>query len=583
MAAKPQLKLAGPRRPLLLEVVLVLATAGALAAVYEGAPVTQLADAKYTLLVATALLDHGSFALEPYLPAVEPMPIQLEAASGHVVYRYPPASPLLSVPFTWWQAQHGKRPLDDAGHYSFWREEQLQRQLAAWIVAATCVALYALARAWLSAGGSLALMLLAGLGTPLLSTASRALWSHTWGTLIFAGLLLVLQRARRPRPVLLGTLAAWLYATRPTWSLAIVAVGLWLVWLEQRERPEPPRRWLLLLLRRPPLLFAVTVLLWLLPLAAYGWHYWQHPLPSYYRHPMGNPAFLQALAANLLSPARGLLVYCPFLLPGAVLLWRGRQRLPDGALARWSLGYLVVHWLVVSLNPYWWGGGSYGPRFMTDVVPLLVLLLAAGLATWRPPRAPVALALGLTVPLALLLHSNGAWNLETWRWHNRPHPDGPVARMWSWQRAEFLAGLWQPPPTYALGTPLDFADAPTVLPFLLRGWSAPEQHGTWTDGPRATLRWQMLPPGRDTTLELELHPFQPGEVVVAVNGVVLATPNVTGPQTLTVAVPAALGTADVWTVDLQLAAAARPDTLGPSPDTRTLGVQVARLLLRYTR
>ena len=567
------------------EWLLVLALVVGLARTYQALPVTQMSDARYTLLVSTALLEHGDFALESYLGGTspQPMPLPLATTGGHLLYRYPPLTPILAVPYVWWQAQRGNRPLDAHGQYSAYREEALQRALAAWLVAVTCGLLYWLVRALVPPGWSLVLTLVAGLGTPLLSTASRALWNQTAGTMLCVLVLLAMQRLNRrawSTPVLLGTLTAWLYASRPTWSVLVAAVGLWWLHAEHTARPEPPRRWLLLILRRQPLLYTGTVLVWLVPFVAYAWTYGHHPLPAYYRSAMHNPAFLEAVAANLVSPARGVLVYCPFLIPAAVLLRRRWSDIRQVPLTQFALAYLAVHLVVISLNVIWWGGGAYGPRFMTDVVPLGTLLLAAVLADWRrqPGRdTRLLLATGLLVPVAVAMHGNGAVNAETWEWNRRPIGEGPSAPMWRWDHPQFLAGRVMPVPPLPAAGRVNLGASPGAWPFLLRGWWGPEPGGAWTREPVATLRFSLPPGLHPTQMTLPLQPAVPVDVDVRVNDVPLWHQHLTGPTTAEIdvrALPELGAVGQTWTLEVVTDQTVRPEVLGLNQDRRTLGVKV---------
>ena len=569
---------------------------------YWTAPVVQMADSRYTLLASDAVLHHNTLLLDRYklpfqlVPGADGVPeprypYQLDAARGHVVSHYPPGTPLLSAPLLAWRESAGETVLTPDGQYAPWLDEQLQHELAALLTAVTVLLLWALGRTWLAAPWSWVVPIVVGLGSPLLSTASRALWSHTWGVLVLTLLLLHLRRlalAKPVSPVLLGTLGAWLYLLRPSYSLAVAATGLLLLDHVHRAAPGPWRTWPRLLLQPLPLRFGLTVLAWLAPFWLWACGVWGHPLPPYYRHPLGNPEFLQALAANLVSPQRGLLLYCAWLLPVAWLLMRYRRTLPQPRLAVAAVGYLAVHWLLISLNPMWTGGGAYGPRLMTDLVPILALLLAQGLAGWRADagrKTWPAASLGAAALVAIALHVDGACNTETWSWHTWPHAEGESARMWNWQKAEFLAGIWQPVAPYAPGSTLSFTETGDVVPYLLRGWANPEADGTWTMAPLASIQLAMPPVAQPRTVAVTMHPFLgksrlPQPVELRVNGEAVGTWQVDRPGTYVLSVPTALALAREWRLDLLIGRPQRPDEAGLSPDSRLLGVSVAALVVR---
>ncbi len=556
---------------------------------YTVAPVTQLADSRYTLLASHAALHHQTLLLDAYeLPQG---PYQLDVVNGHTVSHYPPGTPLLTVPLLAWRESLGESVLGPSGRYAPWLEERVQHSIAAILTAVTVLLIGLLARTWLPLPWTLGVMVVVGLGSPLLSTASRALWSHTWGVLVLTLLLLHLRRlglGRPVSPVLLGSLGALLYLIRPSFSLAVAATGLYLL---DHVRRTTPRPWHLLVFQPLPLRFGLTVLAWLAPFWLWSYSIWGHPLPAYYRHPLGNPAFLQALAGNLVSPQRGLLLYCAWLVPVGVLLTRYRATLPQPRLVVMALGYALVHWVLISANPMWTGGGSYGPRLLTDLVPIFALLLIVALAAWRTARATqptqrwMPTALGVSTLLALALHVDGAWNTETWRWHTWPHPESEFARMWNWERAEFLAGLWQPIAPYQPGTRLAFTEQGGVQPYLLRGWANPEAGATWTMAQEASIQLALPRVAQARTLTLEMAPFlgrppQPQQVAVAVNGVHVGDLVVAKRDRYSLPVPADVAMEPDWRIDLHMARPQRPDEAGLGTDNRLLGLSVLALEIR---
>jgi hypothetical protein len=84
---------------------------------------------------------------------------------------------------------------------------------------------------------------------------------------------------------------------------------------------------------------------------------------------------LQGAIGLLASPDHGLLFFCPLAwlaLPGLVRLIKERN--PAGALFAGLSGAALV--LYGSFGRGWWGGASWGPRFLIPVVPLVILASA---------------------------------------------------------------------------------------------------------------------------------------------------------------------------------------------------------------
>ncbi len=83
----------------------------------------------------------------------------------------------------------------------------------------------------------------------------------------------------------------------------------------------------------------------------------------------------QALLGNLISPARGLLVFSPVFLFSFYGLWLKLREVHSDMLDLFLVGIIVAHWLVISSFGHWWAGNSFGPRFFSDMTPYFVYFL----------------------------------------------------------------------------------------------------------------------------------------------------------------------------------------------------------------
>jgi len=109
---------------------------------------------------------------------------------------------------------------------------------------------------------------------------------------------------------------------------------------------------------------------------------------------------------------------------------------------------LVLHFLVVSRVNLWWGGFCWGPRYLTEIMPVLVILTAVGSAELERPwikRLFVAAAV-----YSVLIQAVGVYFYPNGHWDNTPVPvDRAGYRVWDWRdnpiRRTVIAGpLWQP-------------------------------------------------------------------------------------------------------------------------------------------
>ena len=224
---------------------------------------------------------------------------------------------------------------------------KLEKTLASVIAALAVLALMLMGRDVLGrTAPALLLGAIFALGTSLWSTVSRGLWQHGPLILLCALALLCLARGRdrdeRRWPALAGAaLAAGYAAARPPPSArpgrACTA-----------DRPAPGRGPLRRRCRACP-----PALLRLQPVGL-----WAGRDPVLrgerrlrLRRALVSPA--EGLAGTLLSPARGLLVYSPFVLLAAAGVWMRRHRL--GRVELVAIGSVLVIWLLASNTVDWAG------------------------------------------------------------------------------------------------------------------------------------------------------------------------------------------------------------------------------------
>lgn len=153
---------------------------------------------------------------------------------------------------------------------------------------------------------------------------------------------------------------------------------------------------------------------------------------------------VDGFAGLLVSPNRGLLIYSPVVvvaLIGAARGMRERWRTPH----RWLLLAATAQFVLYGLYSVWWGGHTYGPRYMLDVLPLLVPAATFGIEMLRTrPRVAVAsMALAWSIGVSAL----GAFNYPEGRWNNEPGDvDRYHERLWDWSDTQ-IARTWQGGPS----------------------------------------------------------------------------------------------------------------------------------------
>ncbi|HZE68543.1 MAG TPA: hypothetical protein VE135_03330 [Pyrinomonadaceae bacterium] len=464
--------------------------------VFWFSPIRQLTDSNYSMLLSESLLHHRSFVLDHYaIPRLKPTwhdntfkngeMYQLELVGPHLYYYLPLGSSLLSLPYVAWMNAFGVSTANADGTYNPEGEARIEAGLAGLLMAGLACIIFLTARLFLPIGWSALIALAAAFGTQMWSTASRALWSDTWAMFLLAAVLYFLladsQGTQKMNPVVVATLLAWSYFVRPTNSISIAAITVYVLWYRREQGIK----------------FLATGVCWLLAFVVYSWYHFHQLLPKYFQPGrLSFGSFWPAFAGNLISPSRGLFIYVPVLLFVTYLAVTERKALVRNRLALLAVPVIFFHLIVVAGFTPWNGGFSYGPRYTTGLVPWFALLAIVTLQSFlqsrkRDYQRSLTLTVGaLLLCISVFVNARGAISYETWMWNVWPdNVDQEPQKIWDWKQPQFLAGLMAPPlperPPQLSGR-LAFGTSEGDR-FTWYGWSWGEQAFRWTDGDEAGI------------------------------------------------------------------------------------------------
>lgn len=146
--------------------------------------------------------------------------------------------------------------------------------------------------------------------------------------------------------------------------------------------------------------------------------------------------FFSGLAGILVSPGKGLFVYTPLAAIALIALPFGVLNKPRAiavALAVWVLMTVVFY----SKSRIWWGGTSYGPRYLTEL--MIPLIVTVGMMWERIAKhAWMIVAVVATGAVGIFVQLIGA---ATWEcgWHATPTwVDFDLGRLWNLRDPEIL-------------------------------------------------------------------------------------------------------------------------------------------------
>ena len=378
---------------------------------------------------------HHSVLLDPIAPLTaqgrgDTAFWMVPVSGGHTISLYPVTLPVLIAPLY--------LPAVGYLHLRGWTDARLdhvarvmEKLSASFVAALSAALLYLLLRRRVAAPIALPVTLAYAFGTTTWVISSQALWQHGMAQLLVIGALLLLTGAcTAPRALAAGLLCGLIAANRPPDVILAAALGAYGLFWAGRRRAA--------LLAAAAALPIGLVLLYNLGAAGhFAGGYGLMGKAGFFEHDL-----LSGLGGLLFSPTRGLFVFSPFLL-FLVLAWRHlpHERGERGLTLALSVG--VVLQVLLYARTDWRAGASWGPRYLTDLLPLLMWMLAPVVASLRSlGRACFLLAVGAAVAIEAIgaFWYTGATDRAIFAVASGPHQ---MRAAWDWRNAPFVSSLRQ--------------------------------------------------------------------------------------------------------------------------------------------
>jgi hypothetical protein len=381
-------------------------------------------------LQAASILREGNFDLEEFRPMLEKGESMLrlrylvdfvgsiQERDGRLLSSYPVGGPILATPvYAVFELISG---IDDL----------LDFRLAAKLSAALMVALsvgfvFLIIQSLAGVRAAWVLSLAYGAGTSAWSIASQALWQHGPGLLCLSfGILMLVRledRGGNRYAALAGAALAFAVVCRIFNVVPALVMSLYIL-IHHRQR--------LLAFALP----ATAIAAWLIwyNLTSFG------ELTGGYsaifegdairrygftRATSFSGPFWTGFSGLLFSPAKGLFVYTPFMILAfaAIIPALRRKEIP---ISPYLCLWVIAHLLLISKNHFWDGGGTYGPRYLSELMIPLSIILALSWPFVLRRRERIAI-LGVLVAASVGVQFLGAFVFPcggffppTWQWRD---------------------------------------------------------------------------------------------------------------------------------------------------------------------
>lgn len=382
-------------------------------------------DSKATLLVSESIINTGSVKLDQYGHESLKDYMYVKEIRGHEYNYFPLGTSIAAIPFVLVAKPFGFSAIKYTDYNS------MQIILAVITSVITVFIMIIISSEFLSFNNALMITAAFWFGTSLSSTCGTALWSHNFAV-VFAFLSILLSIKSTKDNV--GRLWIWIgvalfmsFLCRATMAVLSPLIILYL-FSYKRE-----------LAYKVALVTSGLVTGFII----YSYHEFSQYLPDYYlSNRLTNGSYIKALYGHILSPSRGMLIYSSFI----GILFLGLFKYKNIKLKKtWLLiGLLwpLIHLLTICKFPDYWSGWSFGPRFLTDVLPGLFLL---GIHAW-PVSIKSILSrlfigiLTLSISISVCIHTGqGLFNTAVYKWNTNPNIDQFPDRIFDWKHPQFLA------------------------------------------------------------------------------------------------------------------------------------------------
>ena len=426
--------------------------------IYIGSRTITNCDSRWTIHQAMSVIREGNLNLDEYRDTIDLSDYCIIIDNGHIYSNYR-ATAVFAVPFVFIADKtlgflshtfpgfqnfikaciksQGRSCPDNINVLTL--SPVIQLLISSFIVSITAVFIYLIAQIFLDRQNSLVVTFIFSFCTSSWSTVSRGLWQHGPSMLMLSiALYLILSAKKKPWLIqFAGVPLLFSFAIRPSNIISLILLSVYVL-IEHRKFFLPYLAWMVPVVM-PFIIFTLseydTYLL--------NRYFIKTPLLHIQQNFFLKKSFVEILAANIISPSRGLFIYSPVLLFSVVGMFLKKRMLQLNKVNYFLCIIILSHWVVISCIDGWTAGCSFGPRYFSDVIPYLIYFLIFSVAEIASLKGPKKVFLAgiffIFVVFSMFVHYRGATDISVYAWNTEPvNVDKYPERVWDWHDIQFL-------------------------------------------------------------------------------------------------------------------------------------------------
>jgi Dolichyl-phosphate-mannose-protein mannosyltransferase len=384
-------------------------------------------------------------------------PAEFLEETGHYLSPFPMVmpiliTPLVSVPYLILKLMNIPIALDNSTFVIV--SLMTEKVIASLIASLSVVILYITLKKLFSEKTALLCSLIYAFATCTWVISSQALWQHGMAELLLCLILLtifmILEKDSWNLYIILGVLSALYALNRPPDLIFLIPVFIFVLFSKNI---------------RIIISYLISLSLAATPFILYNFVYFGSVFGGYNQNAallQISPSIFVAFAGYMISPNRGLLFLSPVLIFSFLGVWLVlKNKITVNPTIK---TLLLLFALCIPVNlfiycsfPEWWGGQSFGYRYLVDLLPFFAVFLGFAIEYLWSRKSSLASGLKIIFVIfviwSVLVQVCGAfYYYYDWDMKNSQHDsvNSDPARIWNVSDLQFVYGVYENPNPYSL-------------------------------------------------------------------------------------------------------------------------------------